>query len=303
MEIFPGRKIERRMALTAVVCALASLPGLLRGGRALITVPVVWVGGAIYFVLFRRRYVRRRRLAEMGLDDWARKILEDRVSFYRSLPDSERKRYEAEIAVFLDEHRIVGVDDVEVTPEARVLVAASGVRLTFGRPSWEYPDFGEILLYPGRFRPDRTFSTDVAKGEPAASGLVHGGGGVIISLPDLLKSFEGPKDGYNVGYHEFAHLLDGFPKPSGVPCNLSLGAYRGWIEVMQKEFDRTRQGDSPLRSYAGTDPAEFFACATEAFFESPERLRANSPDLYRELAAYFNQEPRSAWSQSEPRGN
>jgi hypothetical protein len=300
MEIYPSGRIRRRIVATAVICALASVPGLVRGGDALVTVAAVWVAGAVYVAMFGRRYVRRRRLATVGLGEEERRVLESRVSFYRSLPQAERGRYETEIAVFLGEHPVAGVDDVEVTPEARTLVAASAVRLTFGRPSWEYPDFGEILLYPGRFRVDGSFSTDVESGEPAASGLVHSGGGVIISLPDLMQSFDNPDDGYNVGYHEFAHLLDGFPRPSGVPSNLSLGTYRGWIEVMQREFERTRKGGSSLRAYAGTDPAEFFACATEAFFESPDRLRASSPQLFRELAGYFNQDPRTSEEDDGP---
>ena len=290
MRIFPEQTIRRRLVMVAAFCGLLSLPGMDHGGDAAWTIPVVWAGGAAYAGLYLRRWLRRRRLAEEGLDEEDREVFRRRVSFYKVLPREERRHFERLAAVFLGEHRITGVDGVEVTREVRLLVAASAVRLVFGRPEWEYPDFGEILIYPGPFRTDGSYSTEVDGESAAASGLVHSIGGVIISLPHLYSGFADDRDGYNVGYHEFAHILDG-RRPDGVPDNLELGAYRGWVEVMHGEFMRVRDGDSMLRGYAGTTPAELFACAVEAFFEEPERMRDAAPELYTQLADYFNQDP------------
>ncbi len=267
-----------------------SLPGMDRGGDAIWTIPFVWAGGAVYVLAYLRRWRRRLRLAERGLSGEDRTVLERRVSFYARLHEEDRRRFEALVAVFLGEHSITGVDDVEVTREVRLLVGASAVRLVFGRPEWEYPDFGEILIYPGPFRTDGSYSTQLDDPSTAASGLVHSIGGVIISLPDLYRGFDDETDGYNVGYHEFAHVLDG-RRPDGVPDNLELGAYRGWAQVMHSEFERVRRGDSLLRGYAGSSPAEFFACSVEAFFEEPVRMRRAAPELYDQLAGYFNQKP------------
>lgn len=290
MRIFPRDAIRRRLVLVAGCCGLLSLPGMDHGGDAVWTIPAVWVAGAAYAGLYLRRWLRRRRLAEEGLCGEDRRVLRRRVSFYRRLSPEDRRHFEKLVAVFLGERRITGVDGVEVTREVRLLVAASAVRLVFGRPEWEYPDFGEILVYPGPFRTDGSYSTELDGESAAASGLVHSIGGVIISLPDLYRGFADDRDGYNVGYHEFAHILDG-RRPNGVPDNLQLGAYRGWAEVMHGEFQRVRKGDSMLRGYAGTAPAELFACAVEAFFEEPGRMRRAAPDLYAQLAGYFNQDP------------
>jgi len=119
---------------------------------------------------------------------------------------------------------------------------------------------------------------------------VHSGGNVILSLPHLQSAFRTGNDGLNVGYHEFAHVLDG-TGPDGIPDALDLGAYRPWVEVMQREFEKVHKGRSLLRSYAGTDPAEFFACAVEAFFEQPDKVREKAPDLYAQLSRFFNQRP------------
>ena len=73
-------------------------------------------------------------------------------------------------------------------------------------------------------------------------------------------------------------------------------ALRGWAEVLSEEFlrlrDASEQGhDSLLDEYGATDPAEFFAVATEHFFERPRQLLAGAPDLYRVLQEYYRQDP------------
>ncbi len=290
MEVYPVGKMKARLGATLLACFLFSLP-FIATGRALFMVPVVFSAGVVYYLgIFSARYRKRRRISENPLSDEDREILGRNVSFYDSLSEKDRKSYETDIAIFLAEHSISGVDDVEITRKVALLVAATAVRLVFRRPEWEFRDFGEILVYPGGFRTDGSYSTDLKGSDIAAAGLVHSSGNVILSLPHLLRGFQHDNDGYNVGYHEFAHVLDGY-HPDGIPDELSLGAYRPWVQVMQKEFEKVHKGRSMLRQYAGTNPAEFFACAVEAFFEKPEQMRSKAPELYRQLAVFFNQKP------------
>lgn len=290
MEIFPRRKIETRLGLTFLACLLFSLPFMvLRKG--LIVVPLVFVVGFVYYyAIYYPKYRKRRRISENPLSREHRAILSEYVTFYKTMPDEKKRIYEVDIAIFLAEHTITGVDDVKITRKVELLVAATAVRLIFGRPEWEYRDFGEILVYPGGFRTDGSYSTDLQGSDTAAAGLVHSSGNVILSLPHLLRGFQHDNDGYNVGYHEFAHVLDGY-YPDGVPDELALGAYRPWIEVMRREFEKVNKGKSMLRQYAGTNPAEFFACSVEAFFEKPEMMKQKAPELYRQLSEFFNQNP------------
>ena len=291
MEVFPRRRIAWRLLFFTSPALIITPLALRKGGDALWLLPPVWVLCIVADMLVVRKYLRRRALASEGLDGKDRSTLSSRVSFYQSLDPGERSRFERDIAVFLGEHRISGVAGVEVTREIELLIACSAIRLIFGHPNWEYPDFGEILVYPGSFRTDGSYSTDVTEKDVTAAGQVHSQGGVIISLPHLLRSFDQDNDGFNVGYHEFAHVLDGLPHADGIPGNLSLGAYLPWIEVMQREFERVHSGRSMLRAYAGTSPAEFFACAVEAFFEKPQQMRRKAPELYEQLSGFFNQAP------------
>lgn len=290
MEIYPRGKLKARLGMTFLACLLFSLPFIVTG-RALLVVPVVFAIGAVYYyVIYLPKYRRRLRISLRPLTEDDRRILRDNVSFYGTLSNGERKTYEANLAIFLAEHRITGVDQVEITRKVELLVAATAVRLVFRRPEWEFRDFGEILVYPGGFRTDGSYSTDLRGIDAAAAGLVHSSGNVILSLPHLFRSFQHEDDGYNVGYHEFAHVLDGY-RPDGIPDELTLGSYRPWVEVMRKEFEKVGRGRSILRHYAGTNPAEFFACAVEAFFEKPEQMKRKAPELYSQLSAFFNQRP------------
>lgn len=287
MEVYPRRRIKGRALVTAGLCLLLSLPSLTRW-RALWLLPVLWGAGTVWFLSYLGKYRTRRAIMARGLDPLQRDVLERKVSFYKALGPADRRDYETLIAVFLHEHRITGVAGVEVTPEIGVLVAATAVRLVFRRPAWEFHDFGEILVYPGAFTTDGNYAVN-AEGADAA-GMMHSQGGVILSLPHLLRGFEADNDGFNVGYHEFAHVLDG-ARPDGVPGGLDLGSYRPWVTVMQREFERVHRGRSILRSYAGKNPAEFFACAVEFFFEKPLQMRERAPELYNQLSRFFNQNP------------
>jgi len=290
MEIFPRKRIEFRLGLVALACLLFSLPFIITR-RGMILIPAIWLLGVVYvFAFYLPKYQRRKRIAAAPLSDEDREILLENVSFYKALSTEDRKTYEADSAIFLREHTIIGVDDVKITRKIELLVAATAVRLIFRRPEWEYRDFGDILIYPGGFKTDGSYSTDIRSGEGAAVGLVHSAGSVILSLPHLLCGFQHENDGLNVGYHEFAHVLDGF-HPDGLPDELSLGAYKPWIEVMHREFEKVHKGRSVLRAYAGTNPAEFFAVAVEYFFEKPEKMKSKAPDLYEQLAEFFRQSP------------
>ncbi len=48
-----------------------------------------------------------------------------------------------------------------------------------------------------------------------------------------------------------------------------------------------------LDPYGAESPAEFFAVMSEAFFETPDTLHDQYPEVYRQLQRYYRQDPRS----------
>jgi Mlc titration factor MtfA (ptsG expression regulator) len=270
-------------ALGAAVGGLASGAfGAVLGGLSGLAVGT-WITRAL-----DRRAARRRALLSRPFPSAWRDILSERYEHYERLPDDLRRRFERQLGVFLAEKRITGIG-IEPTDELRVLVGASAVTLTVGWPEASWDVLTEVLLYPDDF--DR----DYAFGGEDLSGETHAWGTVILSVPALLESFEYPDDGFHVGLHEFAHLLDVERSEfDGTPTGLSEERGREWEALAQEEMRRLREGRSLLDDYGAHDPAEFFAVAVETFFERPREMRRRHLELYAFLAAYFVQDP-AAW--------
>jgi MtfA peptidase len=279
------------LALLAVVAggvlgaALGAFPG--SGAGAALGLGV----GALLWRALTARGARRERARRAPFPDEWRRILEDRYDHYHRLPPDLRRRFEQHVAVFLAETRITGVE-VEVDLELRLLVAASAATLTAGWEGEHWDHLAEVLLYP------QDFGRDYSLDEDELSGQAHPWGTVILSAPTLEDSFDDPDDGFHVGLHEFAHLLDVDQTHfDGVPRGLDAARSREWLEVVDREMDRVRRGKSALDPYAAEDAVEFLAVAVETFFERPLELRRRHREVYAILQGYFGQDP-AAWDEA-----
>ncbi len=249
--------------------------------------------GVAAFRFLTRKYRRRARLlAEAFPESW-RRILRERVAFYNGLTAGERRRFEDAVRIFLAEKRVTGIRQ-EIDDTIRVLVAASAVIPIFGFREWEYDNLAEVLVYPSAFGEHKQLTGP----DRDILGQVHQGGALnrimILSKPDLVRGFSNLDDKHNVGIHEFAHLVDGADGSiDGVPAATCPECVKPWLELVRVEMARLASGDSVLRRYGLTNEAEFFAVASEAFFESPERLGEEHPELYTMLERIFRQDTRS----------
>ena len=234
----------------------------------------------------RRRRRRAWVLSQPFPAEWEA-VLQQYVVFFRALEPEQQERFRQNLQIFLDETRVTGVGtDVDVT--TRVLAGASAIIPVFGHPEWEWRQISEILIRPGRFDMDPTNQG----GDSNVLGMVGTGfmnGVMILSKPDLLRGFENPSDKQNVGLHEFAHLVDKSDgRIDGIPAvGLDRETIGPWIELVRRKMEEIREGDSDLRDYALTNEAEFFAVATEAFFERPDSMRARHPELYAAMEKIF----------------
>jgi hypothetical protein len=276
--------------LAAVLVALGATVGALVSGAfgAVLGGLSGLAGGAWIVRLGERRAARRQALLSRPFPGAWRDVLSERYEHYERLPVDLRQRFERQLGIFLAEKRITGIG-MPLTDELRVLVGASAVTLTVGWPEAAWDVLTEVLLYPDDF--DRDYKIG---GEDLA-GETHAWGTVILSVPALLESFEYPDDGFHVGLHEFAHLLDVERSEfDGTPSGLSEERGRAWEILSRAEMLRLREGRSILDDYGAHDPAEFFAVAVETFFERPREMRRRHLDLYAFLKDYFVQDP-AAW--------
>lgn len=253
-------------------------------------------GGALasaFGRIFAPRRARRQAILSAPFPRPWKDFLEARSDHYRRLPVAYRAQFDRQAQIFLAEKRITGIE-TQVSDEVKLLVAASAVMLTVGWSGYTWDPLTEVLVYPENFDRDYRFGgTDL-------SGQAHPWGIVILSAPALLRSFAETQDGYHLGVHEFAHLLDlSQTRFDGIPSYLSDESIRQWVLIMQQEEERLRRGDSELSPYGLSGPAELFAVAAEAFFQTPVALTSSHHELYAFLSSYFRQDP-AAWSRSTP---
>jgi hypothetical protein len=159
-----------------------------------------------------------------------------------------------------------------------------------------------VLLYPGPFVVDRS-RTDAMGLQHEQRQVLQGEswqqGQVILSWPDVLDGAADPADGRNVVIHEFAHQRDQENgRANGAPVLPNAMRRKRWARVMNREYATLRQRvnageDTLLDPYGATAPAEFFAVASEVFFEQPALMAQQHPALYRELSGYYRINPLS----------
>lgn len=289
---------QRRATRVAIVFAVmafivAVLVGLTLGPAGIASWTALPVAAVVALVVYAgmTRKIRRRRaiLAQPFPSEWET-VLQREVVFYRTLEPAERARFRRELQVFLGEKRITGIKtDVDTT--TRVLTGASAIIPIFGFPEWEWDQISEVLIYPSRFDTDFNFGE---RDDHRTLGMVGSGAMnrlMILAKPDLLAGFRDPGDKRNVGVHEFAHLVDKSDGTiDGLPgVGLDRRSIGPWIELVRRKTEEIRRGDSDIDRYALTNEAEFFAVASEYFFERPGVMQRKHPELYAMLARVFNQ--------------
>jgi len=250
------------------------------------------------FGLMKQR--RRRLRAQPFPKDWLATV-ESNVPFFRRLSASDQAELLGNIQVFLAEKRFEGCGGLELTDEIRVTIAAQACLLLLHRKTDYFPRLLTILVYPSTYSVEEKRPVEGPVWEEGRMTRLGETGRTLGSMVlswDATKSGAGdPSDGKNVVFHEFAHQLDYENYAAdGVPGLVTREQQLSWREIMRSEFASLRAADETgiptlLDTYGATNPAQFFAVSTEAFFERPCALRARHPKLYAELQRYFRQDP------------
>jgi hypothetical protein len=215
-------------------------------------------------------------------------ILRRDVPFYASLSADDRERFEAKLVRFVDGKNFLPAAEFEIELRMKVVIGGVASRLSMNLPLEEYRRLESVSVY------QRAIETD----DGHAIGVAFLANSVSLSWPDVLAGLADPSDARNVGYHEFAHVLDASDGISDgrPPLVLTPELHRLWKQVMIEEWAKLA-GDlrgnraSVMDPYGATSVVELFAVATEAFFERPRDLKERHPDLFMLLATYYQQDP------------
>ncbi|NRB40270.1 MAG: zinc-dependent peptidase [Pseudomonadales bacterium] len=223
-------------------------------------------------------------------DQWSTFLMQT-VAFYRVLSAEDKIVFEQRIQLFLQTTAIEGGVDVAVSDNDRLLVAASAVIPVWGFPGWHYFNLATVHLLPGAFNED----FKCGKPDSCITGMVGSGpmaGKMALSQPDLHLGFKNSRDKHNVGIHEFVHLVDmADGSCDGFPERLKDFSYAiPWLEFVGKKIIDIDNNKSNIRDYGATNEAEFFAVASEYFFERPKMLQRKHPKLFAALEDIFQQD-------------
>jgi MtfA peptidase len=243
----------------------------------------------ILAILFAVKFLRKKKATVTdAVPLQLKKILEDQVPFYQQLNEEKQKEFAERAAHFLTQVKITGVKTIAEDTD-RVLIAASAIIPIFNFPGWQYRNLHEVLLYPDSF--DHEFEQ---QGEGRnILGMVGTGAlnhVMILSQFELRQAFTNTTGKNNTAIHEFVHLLDKSDgEIDGLPEALLDKKYiRPWLQLMQQEIKDIYDDNSDINPYGATNQAEFFAVVSEYFFERPDLLKENHPELYALLLKIFD---------------
>lgn len=243
---------------------------------------------------------RRRALREPFPEAW-REILRRRVPFVARLDAEERERFERKLIVFVRTKYFEGARGMEIDDEVRVVISAAAARLVMNLPDEHYARLVEIIVYRSHMKHEHDPHV-------AVLGRAIGPGTVVLSWEAVLHGLADDADGLDTATHELAHALDAADGAfDGTPDLATHAAYAPWTVVMSEAYEKLRrqhrfESRAVLRDYGATNEAEFFAVATEAFFEKPVQMRKRHPELYEVLKGYYRNDPAAAREASRAHG-
>lgn len=235
---------------------------------------------------FFRDFRRQKFAAEPFPTGWM-PIVEQRLTFTKRFQPDELERFLVVLKVFAKDKDWVGIHGLEISDEIKVVISGAAARLGRNLDLDVYDQLRTVVVYPSHFSHD----------DEAFLGQAFRWGQVVLSWDAVKGGLKNPGDGHDTALHEFAHMLDaasgGF---DGTPELHDARDYGAWAQAFSKHFLELREKPEKnvMRAYGATNEAEFFAVATETFFEKPAQLKNRAPDLYEQLQHYYLVDPAAA---------
>jgi Mlc titration factor MtfA (ptsG expression regulator) len=254
------------------------------GSSALLFIMTIALG--LYLFLALRKPLRRRRALGAEFPGEWREFLLVQSAYFRGLDSDGRVRFERDVRLFLADTRIIGTGGRPVSWQACLLIAAGAASMLHGRPEWESPLADGVTVYPGR-----RFDRNYRPGKGNIAGQAPERGPLLVAEESLREGFADSRDGYNVLIHELAHFFDLEARKAGMELRVPPAEPISWTELISREYRGHDFGGSVLPAYAAQNEAEFFACASEMFFENPWRFLEAHPGVYVLLKEFYRQDP------------
>ncbi|MGB8338887.1 MAG: M90 family metallopeptidase [Burkholderiales bacterium] len=247
--------------------------------------------------LFKNWFASRATTAAAISDDvWCDTLAA--MPFLSGFSDDDLNRLRNLVEQFLHDKQFSAAAGLDLSDAMRVFIATQACLPILNLGIASYKGWNEIIIYPRQFSPRHEYTDEagvVHVSDHPLAGESWLGGPVVLSWEDAALSGFG--DGYNVVIHEFAHKLDMLNgEPNGFPPLHKNMSRIGWSLAFKTAFEKFKIAvnnkiDTEIDPYAAEDPAEFFAVMTEAFFEMPDVVSREFPDVYQQLTLFYRQNP------------
>ncbi len=246
---------------------------------------------AVSSIILYRRNQRHLALTTPFPADWLTYIQQN-IPIYAKLSPEMQLQIQDYSQEFLYDKSFEGCGGLVINDEIKVTIAAQASLLLLNRKVRCYPKLCSILVYPSTYVvKDENSKESVRLGESWQTGAV------VLAWDSVKRGAANFADGRNLVIHEFAHQLDQEDGAGdGAPILDGGSSYATWAQVLSKEFERLRKQTAKgkktvMDAYGASHPAEFFAVASETFFEKPRQLRLRHPELYDELQKFYQVDP------------
>lgn len=260
----------------------------------ILTLCVVFAGVALLVftaTFLRRRSKRSRALNKPFPAEW-QVIIHRNLPPYSKLPKGLQQQLLSYTQEFLYDKSFEGCGGLVLNDEIRVTIAAQASLLLLNREVRCYPRLFSVLVYPSTYVvKDGNDEESVRLGESWRTGAV------VLAWDSVRHGAANFADGHNLVIHEFAHQLDQEDgSGDGAPILDEGSSYVPWARVLSQEYERLRKQvgrgkKSVMDAYGATNPAEFFAVASETFFEKPQQMQRKHPELFDELQNFYQVNP------------
>ncbi|MCL7944200.1 M90 family metallopeptidase [Marinobacter sp. ATCH36] len=255
------------------------------------------IGASVFYLFFYRGWRREKRLQKPFPEYWQEK-LQAQVPVYSKLPSELRHQLEQHVQLFLAEKSFYGCDGFEVDDTVRLTIAGHACLLIVARNFSDFDDVSSILVYPDAYHVREVESDGIVVSESnqIRAGEASSRGQVVLAWAECEEGAVNPAGHHNVILHEFAHQLDYLDGTADGAPPLSGEQARHWQQTMTRAYEHLRQSlrhhQKPwLDPYGATEPAEFFAVLTEAFFQQPGHLQEEQPEVFEALRGFYRFDP------------
>jgi MtfA peptidase len=253
----------------------------------LVTFPILYLFKEILYLLFKKPFnslilwVRYHPNSEEESE--IINFLEQYSEYYKALNGELKKRF---IRRFYKFYRLKTFDfhyESSRQKEDVFFVCKELTRITFGFSDFHLIDFTDFHFHADAYHL-QPFNA-LAYGHTSDRGYLQ------LASNKMREGVINHDNGENLLLHELAHAVN-IQKTSIDFDKRYNRIYESWTAFAQRHIDHVKNGgDTILRKYAFSNIDEMLAVNTEYFFERPQELKQELPEMYFFMRYLYNQNP------------